>query len=258
MAEITNPSEFQGFFAEFYDILHQHCQDSSIYPILLKPYGKEILELGSGTGRIAIPLAQAGFFVTGIESEPDMIRLMKSKDYPKDHLRLVQGDARQFDLGQTFDAILLSCNFINHFLDATDILAILKCCYGHLKPQGILIIDCSVPDTAYMAHTNGQEEVFEFRTAQGTLIKDTFTATYDLLNQLEHDHILLEEYCGNKLLRRAETRETLSWYYPREIRSLIREAGLVLKKEVGELTTNPVAGGITAQASGMVFYCGLA
>ena len=108
-------AEFQGFFAEFYDLLHQSCDDARFYPALLRRYGTKVLELGSGTGRIAIPLAQTGYQVTGMECEPEMIRLMERKRYPRENLRVVQADARSFVLEERFDVILLDCNFLNHF-----------------------------------------------------------------------------------------------------------------------------------------------
>ena len=75
-----NENEFQGFFAEFFDMLHEGCEDAEQYVSLLGTYGKKILELGSGTGRIVIPLAKAGFQVTGIEFESDMISLSFSSE----------------------------------------------------------------------------------------------------------------------------------------------------------------------------------
>ena len=38
-------TEFQGFFAEFYDMLHAGCGDQAIYPELLKPYGRRSARL---------------------------------------------------------------------------------------------------------------------------------------------------------------------------------------------------------------------
>lgn len=89
-----------------------------IYPELLKPYGRRVLELGCGTGRVAIPLAEAGYDVTGIEAEPDMLARLEQKQYPRERLKIVRADARSFHLESLFDAILLSCNFMNHFVEA--------------------------------------------------------------------------------------------------------------------------------------------
>lgn len=249
-------AEFQGFFAEFYDLLHQSCDDARFYPALLRRYGTKVLELGSGTGRIAIPLAQTGYQVTGIECEPEMIRLMERKRYPRENLRVVQADARSFVLDELFDVILLDCNFLNHFPDAADVLSILLCCKAHLAPHGVVIIDGSAPDAAMMAQTSGEKEVLEFVTEQGTVIRDFFEPEYDLLHQIETDVIRLEEWRGNELLRRAETREVLTWYYPREIRSLIREAGLTLLTEGESLQLDGTARPLGKNAAQMIFVCG--
>ena len=254
MESETFTTEFQGFFAEFFDILHADCEDALLYPNILKPYGTRVLELGSGTGRIAVPLARAGYQVTGIEFEADMIALARKKDYPAEALTILQGDARDFSLGQTFDAILLPCNFLNHFPDSGDALAVLRCCKRHLAEAGIVIIDCAVPDYTQMLSDNGKTMTFEFPTARGTVIKDSFTPRYDFVRQIETDRIVLEEYGGGRLLRRAEAAETLTWYNEREVLSLIREAGLALREQRAALDApEPGAGG---RADAMVFFAG--
>lgn len=249
-------TEFQGLFAEFFDILHNDCKDASIYPQILESYGNRILELGCGTGRIVVPLAKAGYDVIGLEFEPDMIALAQKKDYPKQNLTIIQGDARDFSLGRSFDVILLSCNFINHFVDSGDVLSVLNCCKRHLAKDGVIIIDCSIPDYDYMQASNGKTEVFEFRTDHGTIIKDSFSPCFDFIRQIETDAIVLEEYESEQLLRRAEVKETLTWYCMREIRSLIREAGLVLQKQSASLDDDKVDALINNHASNMIFFVG--
>ena len=248
-------NEFQGFFAEFFDRLHQGCEDAKIWPVLLKRFGNKILELGSGTGRIAIPLAKAGFQVTGIEFEQDMIALMEKKDWPRDRLRIFRCDARSFALNEQFDVILLSCNFLCHFADTEDVAAILSSCRKHLAPDGCVIIDCSAPDTEYMVRTNGKEELLTFVTETGSEIRDYFTPTYDFLAQTEKDIIRLEEWKNGILLRSACTEEILTWYYPREIRSLVREAGLRVWQESSVLAPDGSIQPIGPNACSMIFYC---
>ena len=253
MTQYSN--EFQGFFADFFDMLHEGCEDAENYVSLLGAYGNRILELGSGTGRIAIPLAKAGFRVTGIECEPDMIALMEKKEYPRDRVRIIRTDARNFSLGEEFDVILLSCNFLNHFTDAADAVSILACCKAHLAPGGTVIIDSSVPDTARMVRTDGEEEVLTFPSETGGEIKDFFRPTYDFLNQVETDAIRLEEWKDGVLLREAATEERLTWYYPREIRSLIREAGLKVVRESSALVSAESGSPITSDSEEMIFLC---
>ena len=250
-------NEFQGFFADFYDRLHNYTSDAESFAALLGSGGKDVLELGSGTGRIAIPLARAGYRVTGIEYEADMIARMEQKEYPRENLRAVRADARNFSLEQRFDAVLLSCNFVNLFTDAKDLADVLACCRKHLKPDGRIIIDCSVPDTEYMVRSNGEEEILTFLTESGSEIRDYFLPRYDLLNQVETDTIRLEEWKDGRLLREARTEEKLTWYYPREIRSLIREAGLRVLWESAELSPDGAPRPIAPDSENMVFCCGL-
>lgn len=255
MTQTTN--EFQGFFAEFYDMLHDYSDDADYLAGMLRECGNEVLELGSGTGRVAIPLARAGYRVTGIEYEPDMIALMEKKGQLPENLEIIRADARCFSLDRRFDAILLTCNFINHFTDAKDLADVLACCRKHLKPEGRVIIDCSVPDTEYMVKSGGTEEVMTFPTGSGSEIRDFFLPRFDLLNQIEEDTIRLEEWKDGRLVREARTEEQLTWYYPREIRSLVREAGMRVVREQGGLSPDCAERPISSGANGMVFCCGL-
>lgn len=104
-----------------------------------------------------------------------------------------------------------------------------------LRREGVIVMDCSTPDVRFMVKTHGQEEAFTFPTSRGTVIKDYFLARYDFVRQVEEDRIILEEYQGDTLVRRAETHETLTWYFPREIRLLARTAGLRVQKEAARL-----------------------
>ncbi len=247
-------TEFQGFFAEFYDMLHANCQDQTIYPELLRPFGRRVLELGCGTGRVAIPLAQAGYQVTGIEKEEDMLALMEQKAYPRENLRVVREDARSFVLTERFDAVLLTCNFLNHFIEAEDALSVLQRCREHLAPNGVVIIDCSTPEVRFMVQSHGQTETLTFPTNRGTVIKDEFQARYDFVRQVEEDRIILEEYAGEERIRRAETQETLTWYFPREIRMLARAAGLRVIRETDRLTAQAPAAILSDASPQMVFW----
>ena len=151
--------------------------------------------------------------------------------------------------------MLLSCNFINHFPDAEDVVSILTCCRKHLKENGCIILDCSAPDTDYLVKTNGKEEVLTFAAPNGNEIKDRFCPRYDLLNQIEEDTIRLEEWKDGNLLREACTEERLTWYYPREIRSLIREAGMAILWESDCLTPDGTVRPIGTDSCNMVFCC---
>jgi 2-polyprenyl-3-methyl-5-hydroxy-6-metoxy-1,4-benzoquinol methylase len=112
---------------------------------------RNILEIGAGTGRIAIPLAENGFSVTGLDLEQSMldIAIEKTERLPQkiqNRLEYVLGDARSINLNQTFDLITIPLNTFCHFLTKEDQIGVLSNLKKHLDPErGVLIIDMFNP-----------------------------------------------------------------------------------------------------------------
>ncbi|MBI4802613.1 MAG: hypothetical protein HY796_08850 [Elusimicrobia bacterium] len=57
----TLNNQYEGFQAEFYDIMHTDSSDINFYIEMVKKTDGNCLEIGSGTGRILIPVARAGY-----------------------------------------------------------------------------------------------------------------------------------------------------------------------------------------------------
>ncbi len=248
-------NEYEGFFAEFYDILHSEQNDVDAYVEFAKEYGNEILELGSGTGRLLIPLIEYGFSVTGLELSLDMLKICENKleNHPmKDNATLIKGDMTNFNINKKFDLIIAPCNVINHLLTWDSFKNMLESVKRHLKKEGIFIIDNSIPDMNMMLKTNGIEEEFKFKNPSNNIIIDKFTAKYDFINQLEYNHIILEEYNNNKLIKTATSNETLAYFFPQEIRSHLKYNDFIIIEERGSLLSK---GKITETSNEMIFIC---
>src|SRR3984957_8489978 len=107
--------------AEYYDAENANHrvleEDVPFFMGQLPRRRQSILELAVGTGRAAIPLAQAGHRVVGVDYAPDMLEIGRRKrdavGLTEKHLRLIHGDAMSFDLGEKFDWV---CVFFNTFL----------------------------------------------------------------------------------------------------------------------------------------------
>lgn len=255
-------SLYSGFFAEFYDILHAGLTDVDSYIEFGRRFGPDILELGSGTGRILIPMAKAGFNVTGIDLSDDMIarclaKLALEDETLRSRVTIVKQDITQFCLARKYDLIIAPCNMISHFVEPARLLQALCCVKRHLKQTGVFILDNSVPDIPYMVYINRVERIFGFEhPLTGTRIIDRFRSTYDFVNQLEHNSIYLEEYddAGN-LLRKAGCSDTMAYFFPRELRVMLEISGLEVFDEQGSLLEKTP---IDADSTEMVFFCRLA
>lgn len=136
----SHPICARHYSDEFFDA------DIPMYLERARVNGSPILELGCGTGRILIPLAQAGFQVVGIELYPSMLKVAGEKmaelDEPvRKRIKLVQADMSAFRLKQRFNMAYISANTIFH-LPRRKQRKCLECVYDALNPGGEILIDC--------------------------------------------------------------------------------------------------------------------
>lgn len=131
--------------------------------------GAAVLEFGSGTGRVAIPLAEAGFRVTAFELSEQMIRLHLAKD-PAALVDVYRQDfTAEHDItGQ--DACVIANNTLFMILDRDGQRRALVQACNALKPGGILVTETYNPDafvrrespfTQYTPLGRGQRVLFD-------------------------------------------------------------------------------------------------
>ena len=95
----------------------------------------DLLELGCGTGRVALELAGPSCNVTALDSDEELVRELRSRakrlDLP---VRAVTGDARAFDLGRGFDVVLAPMQLVQLIHDSGERLQLLRSVARHLRP----------------------------------------------------------------------------------------------------------------------------
>jgi SAM-dependent methyltransferase len=125
---------------------HAFAADIPFYIAQARKYGEPILELGSGTGRITIPIAREGLAVWGLDVSPQMLATARRKS---DALGLginwIEADCRNFHLDRKFNLIFMPFNSIQHLLDLPSLEACFACVKEHLAPGGRFIVDIFNP-----------------------------------------------------------------------------------------------------------------
>lgn len=128
--------------AHLYDLFDTKDNISFFYEFARRT--GEVLDIGAGTGRIALPLAEKGIKVYAVEPSPDMRGEFSKKLSQRPELAgrivLVDAEAQNFNLGRTFTGAFMSGCF-DHFLDDRERLSILGNIRRHLAPAGTLVFD---------------------------------------------------------------------------------------------------------------------
>lgn len=96
---------------------------------------RSVLDGGCGTGRVAIELARRGLDVTGVDVDPSMLDVARSKG---PGLRWVHADLADVDLGRTFDAVVLAGNVMIFLAPGTEPRVVANLA-RHLEPGGALV-----------------------------------------------------------------------------------------------------------------------
>jgi len=167
----------------------QLTEDADMLLELCAP-GQRVLELGSGNGRLAIPLAEHGCDVTAVDSSDAMLAVGQRR-MQQAGVRVVRADMRCLGLSQDFDFILFGLSTFQHLLRRGDQLGALCAVQRHLASGGRLLIDWTAPrpDDIEPAPQVMQVE-WSRRSESGALV--TKSAAQELA---------LDRHCGDALDR---------------------------------------------------------
>jgi SAM-dependent methyltransferase len=108
--------------------------------------GGAALELGIGTGRIALPLAERGVPVHGIDLSPDMVEQLRAKP-GGDSIPVAIGDFATTDVEGTFALAYVVFNTINNLTTQDEQVACFENVARHLDPGGSFVIEVGMLDT---------------------------------------------------------------------------------------------------------------
>ncbi|KPK62989.1 hypothetical protein AMJ83_08925 [candidate division WOR_3 bacterium SM23_42] len=199
------------------------CQYGSVFT--------EVIDIGSGTGRIAIPLAQRGTVVYCVEPSPAMRREFMRKlavhTSIADRILLLGGNAESFALRRRFPSAFMSGVF-DHLLDDNIRLLALENINHHLLPGGTLVMDLclggskdSVPVPAGDYRIGNKE----YRR---------FVSSEMLRDDKKQVTLVFETYESGKLVERIEERGVVGIVGRCRLLSLLENTGFVVVNEFGD------------------------
>jgi SAM-dependent methyltransferase len=175
------------------------------------------LELGIGTGRIAIPLSRRGVRVHGIDLSPDMVAQLRAKP-GTDDVGVTIGDFATTRVGGTFKLAYLVRNTIMNLTTQDGQVACFQNVAAHLEPGGCFVVEVGVP---------GLQRLPPGETVRPFTVTPTHLGfeEYDVAKQIAFSH---HYWVVDGLL------DTLSapfrYVWPSELDLMARLAGMALRE----------------------------
>ena len=137
-------------------------EDLSFWKGLAEKQGSPLLELGCGTGRVLVPLAEAGYATWGLDKDPEMLDFLQGNLNPdlKPAPQLVEADFSDFNLEMQFPLIIVPCNTWST-LGAETRSKALACIVRHLRSGGLLAVSVPNPQVLLDLPEQAEPEVEE-------------------------------------------------------------------------------------------------
>lgn len=235
-------------FAELYDLFYaDFADDLGLYAGFAERTGGSILEIGSGTGRVALALADEGHTVVGLELSAAMRTVAQQKaDRAQlaDRVEFVLGDMRRFNLDRHFGLIIVPLNTFLHNLTLDDQLATLNRCQKHLQPGGLLVLDCFNPDPAHADDDRRllvQRSVVDRETGQTVLL--LLSRATEWSQQLQEITYLIDRPDQHGTVQRATLQASFRFIFRNEMSLLLKLGGFDLKEVYGSYELEPFESG---------------
>ncbi len=216
--------------------------DLPLYHEMARRVDGPILDAMCGTGRVVVPLAQAGFSCVGLDLSPAMVAIVERKidSYGlRQRLRVTQGDVRAFDLPERFGLILAPMNSFMHLESTADQLAALESLRRHLRPDGALVIDLFNPDPRELMTDQGVpilERTFHFEDRQ---VQKYVTRRTDAAAQRQQVEFMYDEIDSDGRVTRHIMPFVMRWLYRFEAEHLLARAGLAIEAIYGDYDLEP-------------------
>jgi SAM-dependent methyltransferase len=204
-------------------------EDVDFYVEEARSAGGDVVELGVGTGRIAIPIAAAGVRVIGVDSSRGMLDLCAERAREAGVAELLDlrlGDLRDPPVTERVPLVVCPFRSYLHLLTEADRRGALAAAHRLLVPGGRLVFDVFAPGADDVAETHGrwlEREPGIYERADWDLDERTLTLSVR----------------GDA----GEATMTLAWLHPAEWHALLVDAGFEVLGRYGWFDRRPYAGG---------------
>ncbi len=203
-----------------------------------------VLEVACGTGRVHLPLLEAGADADGFDLQPAALELLRRKAAARGlTARVTVADMRGFTRPRRYALIVIPFRAFLHNLSTEDQLATLRCCREHLEPGGRLVLDLFHPSLDRLVEPDGVPRLErEFPHPQtGRALSVWTIRRSDRVNQTMRSVMELREAGpGGEVAVLDRSTFALRWVYKAEMELLLDAAGFARRAVAGGFDGRPL------------------
>lgn len=239
--------------ARYYDQAYRRRRhDVRFYTALCVESGGPVLELGAGTGRVALAIAQAGIDIVCVEPMPSMLarakqRLERLPRKARTRVELRQGNVERLRLRRRFPLVIAPFNVWMHLYTRQQIERGFATVRHHLDPRGRFVFDVLLPDPASLARDPSKR--YRGGTVphprDGVRYRYSEYFSYDPMSQIET--IMMDFEHPEDDTRSFCTPLTQRQLFPAELESLLHYNGFEVESHTADFEGQPITAATESQ-----------
>jgi SAM-dependent methyltransferase len=227
-------------WADYYDLTDaDRTPFVSFYRGLVRDSTRSLLELGCGTGTIAIALAQTmaersgsrGLRVVGVDESPAMLRVARSR---APELEWIEGDMRDPPVDGPFDLVICPFNTLQLLLEGADLSATFRAVRRLLAADGTFAFDLYQPNIEYLETSQDNRMARAVDNQHGERLEIREDTAYDDSSRVLTVDWRLVKAADPEAPPIATTRYFVRQYFPEDIDRALDEGGLRADERYGD------------------------
>lgn len=228
-----------------YDIINDFDHDIPFWRRWAEAADGPVLELCCGSGRITMPLANAGIPIAGVDHSAKMLAGLHEKATEAGlQIPTLQADMRTFEFRGVFNLIFVPFNSFQNLYGIEDVIACLASIRRHLSQSGRLIIDVFNPSVEFLVDRSRVEHQHEDIEVPGVgTLHWHERCCYDDAHQVNRVCWRFEYPDGHVEVQHLDMR----CFYPLELRALLQLAGYEVESCFGDYDNAPFRSGSLKQ-----------
>lgn len=238
--------------ADLYDLAYgDFTDDVTFYENLARSVEGPLLELGVGSGRVAVPLMEAGFEVWGIDTSEAMLERARARlsalAQGPGRLELVRADMRAFDLKRKFAMVFVAADTFQHLLTTAEQRACLECAARHLGRAGVFAMSVRSPASVSWEDAGAPAPLLLDWTRRDPVSGESvmkFVADQpDAARMVRRLTYVYDRVAPDGSVRRSVFVTELRHSTEAELRLLLQQVGLRVTHVYGDYDLSPVGAG---------------